>query len=191
MKYDLPEILYSSELHVMFLKHTNPRRMLVTQRFSMTDKDGNFYYVPVGMNIDGASIPNLLQNIQTSFGPALYGSVPHDFGYRYGYLLMEYAEQEKYSDQQLLIRSVFPKDLQIYVPVFIGADERFFNDFMSRVSIAAEQDFVTAKVDDVVLDAAGWVTWDQYREKGPNFDGNDNLGLPGTDRDGKIKWSGI
>lgn len=47
-----------------------------------------FILIPKGFVFDGASIPKIINSIFSPTGVLFYGALPHDFGYKYGGLLL-------------------------------------------------------------------------------------------------------
>jgi len=69
----------------MYVK--TPNLFKIVNDWKITLPNEQQVMVPAGFVYDGASIPFFLQPLITSFGPAHRGSILHDYGYRYNYLL--------------------------------------------------------------------------------------------------------
>lgn len=102
-----------------------------------------FLFIPKGFIYDGASVPKLLNNIYSSTGVLFFGSIIHDFGYKYaGYFIYN------------------PDNTLTFIPNTKNGMDLIFNH------LCVEENFMktASKVALWALHIAGGHTWKAYRK---------------------------
>lgn len=99
-------------------------------------------FIPKGFIFDGASVPRVFWPILDPVGVLLIGSIFHDFGYRYGFLLDD--EHKK----------VFDKESRAFFDAQIRAINVYVNDTLILNDIAW-----------FVLRLFGWSCWSSKNQK--------------------------
>jgi hypothetical protein len=156
-------------------------RLCANWRFTLDD--GLPIIIPAGFVTDFASIPRLMWALPgfSPHGPLLYGSIPHDFGYQYGYLLSPYEPQNRtYPEPSMALREKYPAEFGGNIPVFIGRNQIFFDQILVAITIDATGEDIIAYSARIALAAFGRFAWRAYRSKGPAAFNTNSLGLPGV-----------
>jgi hypothetical protein len=118
-------------------------------------------------------------------GPLLCGSIAHDFGYQYGYLLSPLdAEHRTYPEYSMSLRERFVGAFGNNVPVFIGRNQVFFDQLLSGITIDATGQRGIAWAARAALYLFGGRAWRRYRTDGPSAYNQNSLWLPGVTLDG-------
>lgn len=150
-------------------------------------EDGSLPLIfPRQFETDLASIPRLFWNIPgfSPTGPLRYGSLPHDMGYQYQYLLSPFEPRRKYGEASMSLRERHLAAFGDLVPVFVGYPQKFFDNLLAGVTIEATGAKFVAKTADIALGMFGDSAWNRYRSLGPTAYNNNSLGLPGLLADG-------
>lgn len=161
-------------------------RYKLTEDWTILLDDGFPLFFPRGFETDLASIPRALWSIPgfSPTGPLRYGSIPHDLGYQYQYLLSPYRKNTPYPEPSLALRERYPFLFSDLVPVFVGRNQRFFDDLLAGITIEVTGARFIAKSADLALKWFGDKAWDKYRTIGPTAFNANSLGLPGVTRSG-------
>lgn len=168
------------------------RSLFARQRYRLTADwtivlDDNLPIIfPAGFETDLASIPRLFWAIPgfSPTGPLMYGSIPHDFGYQHQYLLTPRQEGTVYPVPTQALCDRFPEKFEINVPVFVGRNQRFFDNLLAGITIEATGRVFVARCAEKMLGLFGDLAWWQYRSKGPSAYNLNSLGLPGITTSG-------
>ena len=168
---------------------TTPPQFKLSGDWIITLDDGLQLIFPKGFVTDFASVPRLFWLIPgfSPYGPLLYGSIPHDFGYQHGYFLANYADEHKFSKKSIS----FSNEWEVFagrVPVFIGRNQEFFDNFMQGIVLEVSNAKLIASVARWVLSKFGHVAWNNYRQRGPQAYGRNSLGLPGLVKDRGVQF---
>ena len=136
---------------------------------------------PVCFVTDLASIPRLLWAVPgfSPTGPLAYGAIPHDFGYQHGYLLTFRQVGVPYPEPSIRLYEQFPEVFGEFMPIFVGRNQRFFDDLLGGITREATGATVIAGAAECALHRFGDQTWNNYRTKGPAAYNDNSLGLPG------------
>ena len=155
--------------------------------FDITLDDGLVITHPKGFETDLASIPGPLWALPgfSPVGPLAYGSVPHDFGYQYGYLLTPYDKNRTYPESSLRLRELYQENFGENIPVFVGRNQKFFDQLLSGITIEATGKCFVAGTASLALSLFGGFAWDNYRTNGPGAYNSNSLNLPGLTRSGE------
>jgi len=166
--------------NIVSVLRSRPQFVLIDD-WIVTLDDGQQVMVPAGFVTDFASVPRpfwLLPGLSPT-GPLLCGSILHDFGYQYGYLLGLVRDKTEYSitsrQATLDFYPLFGRDT---VPVFIGHPQRFFDNLLSGITIEVSGAHLFAWAADIALRYFGHVAWARYRRRGPAAYGQNSLDLP-------------
>ena len=152
-------------------------------------EDGNLPLIfPRTFETDLASIPRLFGNIPgfSPAGPLRYGSLPHDLGYQYQYLLSPFEPGRQYGESSLALRERHRKAFGDLVPVFVGYPQKFFDNLLAGVTVEATGARFVAWAADTALNRFGDVAWNKYRRLGPTAFNRNSLGLPGITTRGEV-----
>lgn len=158
-----------------------PRFRMVSDQVIVLD-DGLEIIVPSGFETDLASIPRPLWAVPgfSPTGPLIYGSPSHDIGYQQGYLLTPYMpKKHTYPETSMRLREQFQKEFGDLIPVFVGRNQKFFDQLLSGITIEATGRRFVAVSAGIALGIWGDRAWSTYREKGPSAYNTNSLGLPG------------
>ena len=159
--------------------------LTLTEDWIVTLPDGLKLIVPAGFTTDLASVPRIFWAIPgfSPFGPLLFGSILHDFGYQYGYLLSPFRPALAYPPKSRKFRRehlVFGAN----IPVYMNYTQEFFDSLLEDITkVKTKADFIagTARF---VLGKFGHVAWNNYRQHGPSHYNKNSLGLPGLTAEG-------
>jgi len=110
---------------------------------------GGYVFIPKGFISDFASIPKCFWLIMSPTGILLMGSLPHDFGYQYGVLLVCYTEKSTVYQEHTVTKAMLDSLLAELATLTCG------------VSLPGW----TAKT---LLTLGGWLAWNKYRKKNKN-----------------------
>lgn len=165
-----------------------PRFRLVADQIIILD-DGLKIVNPKGLITDLASIPRPLWAIPgfSPTGPLIYGSPSHDVGYQYGFLLSIYQPRNNYPEYSMRLREQYQEEFGDLIPVFVGRNQKFFDQLLSGITIDATGNFFVAKSAELALSWFGDRAWDNYRAKGPSAYNTNSLGLPGITKAGVVR----
>jgi len=143
---------------------------------------------PRTFETDLASIPRLFWNIPgfNPAGPLRYGSLPHDLGYQYQYLLSPFEPRRRYGEASLSLREQFPREFGDLVPVFVRYPQEFFDNLLAGMTKEATGARFIAWVADAALGRFGGTAWNNYRRVGPTAYNRNSLGLPGMTTRGPV-----
>jgi len=136
--------------------------------------------VPKGFETDLASIPRIFHPIMSPQGNLRYGSLPHDFGFQYGFLLSPYSPKQVYNKASLKLRREHSKAFGQNIPVYIGKPQQWFDEHLKYVTIEATGKKLQAKIAYSILRCFGFVAWNKYRNFGPAAYNQNSLWLPGV-----------
>ena len=162
-------------------------RFRLTADWIFTLDDGLPIAVPKGFETDLASIPRLLWAVPgfAPMGPLLCGSIVHDFGYQYGYLLSVFDSNRTYPEYSMSLRESYIQFLTSKtIPVFAGRNQKFFDQFFVGLTIDGTGQHFIANAAGVALKMFGKFAWDKYRKHGPAAYNINSLGLPGLTTSG-------
>ena len=182
-------IITSPDIHLIPKKTTFGRqRYRLENDWIIILDDGLVLLTPKGFETDLASIPRLFWLIPgfTPTGPLMYGSISHDQGYQHQYLLTPFSKKRTYPRKSMELREQFPIIFGDLVPVFVGRNRQFFDNFLAGVTIAATGNWFIANTTKAVLKPSGFIAWNKYRCYGPSAYNENSLGLPGLTRNGAI-----
>lgn len=160
-------------------------RLVADWQFSLDD--GLPIVVPAGFATDLASIPRLIWGIPgfSPTGPLLCGSIAHDFGYQYGYLLTPYAPQKHaYPEPSMALREKFLDQFVGNIPVFVGRNQVFFDQILVAITTDSTGEDVVAYAARLALAVFGRFAWRKYRDKGPSAYNTNSMQLPGVTNSG-------
>lgn len=165
-----------------------PQRYRLTEDWTITLDDGLPLVFPRGFITDLASIPRPMWALPgfSPTGPLLYGSIPHDFGYQYQYLLTPYLPANTYPEPSMRLREQFPDIFRKTIPIFVGRNQRFFDDLLAGITIEATGQTFIARSAEVALVIFGAAAWDKYRSVGPTAYNTNSLDLPGITARGPV-----
>jgi len=182
VEYDLAGMSLQDRLRFLW---RNPPRIRFTKDWQLTIIEDSGRRVklvfPMGFVTDCASVPRLFWLIPgfSPFGALRPGSLPHDMGYQYGYLLVRAedwvplpTEMQFYLDH----RERFGE----YRPVYVGRVQKFFDKMMKSIVNQVSHATVSAAVAYGILRGFGKRAWNKYRRQGPGAYGDNSLDLPGT-----------
>lgn len=144
--------------------------------------DGLEVVVPKGFETDLASIPRPLWAVPgfSPTGPLIYGSPSHDIGYQHGYLLTPYLpKKHAYPKVSMRLREQYQEAFRDLVPVFVGRNQKFFDQLLTGITIEATGRRVVAVSAGIALGIWGDRAWNMYRENGPGAYNTNSLQLPG------------
>ena len=99
-------------------------------------------FIPKGFKFDAASIPRLLWPLLSPTGILLTGSLFHDFGYRYNYLLNDKKEK-----------------------IFVKKGRKFLDNLIKDITIYVNGYSFMADTVYYILRISGWVAWHNWRNK--------------------------
>jgi len=155
----------------------------------ITLDDGTDLIFPEGFVTDFASIPRWFWLIPgfSPNGPLLYGAIPHDFGYQHGYFLAVFDKDLNYPAKSLAIRNKYLDKFKNTIPLFIGMNQLFFDNFLEGVVVEKTDARFVASTARRVLRIFGGIAWNNYRKKGPGAYGSNSLDLPGVGINGEVK----
>ena len=148
------------------------------------DLHGYKILIPKGFETDLASIPRFLWPIIAPMGDLRYGSIPHDFGYQYGYFLTPFDPSTDYPHVSLDNRSRYPIHFGTNIPIFIGESKGFFDKVFRDVNLGAidgkNRLNITFKttVCYYVLRCCSHLIWNRYRREGAGVLNKNSLCLP-------------
>jgi len=164
-----------------------PRFRLV-EDWHVTLDDGLVIVTPAGFETDLASIPRLLWAVPgfSPTGALLQGSILHDFGYQYQYLLTPFSSKSTYPESSLRLRQQFPELFTDLIPVFVGRNQEFFDSLLSGITIETSGSYFVANAAKLALTIFGGTAWDSYRQRGPSAHNQNSLGLPGITVKGEM-----
>ena len=134
--------------------------------------------IPAKFITDFASVPRLLWPLLEPDGPLALGSVFHDFGYQFGYLLTPKDPTVAYPQASLDLYNKYPRIFGPLMPVFVGENEGFFNSLFKKVVIETTGATVQAEEAYVALEAFGWIAWNEYRNSKKPAEFNEDLNYP-------------
>jgi hypothetical protein len=186
LKQDYSGLSFFSRM-VAIIK-SRPQFVLI-DNWIVTLDDGQRLIVPSGFVTDFASVPRLFWLIPglSPYGPLLCGSILHDFGYQYGYLLDIVDDKTEYPiKSRQAEKDFFPVFGYDTIPVFIGYPQRFFDNLLSGMTVEVSGSKFVASAADTALYFFGHIAWNKYRDKGPTAYGQNTLGLPWVDCDGTM-----
>jgi hypothetical protein len=161
-------------------------RFRLTADWIFTLDDGLPIIVPKGFETDMASIPRLLWSLPgfSPTGPLLCGSIVHDIGYQYGYLLSVYDPAIRtYPEISMSMREQYPS-FGGNIPVFVGRNQVFFDQLLAGITVDDTGEDVVASAARAALFLFGRFAWNNYRRKGPSAYNHNSLGLPGITKAG-------
>lgn len=163
-------------------------RYRLTEDWIITLDDGLPLVFPRWFVTDLASIPRLFWAIPgfSPTGPLLYGSIPHDFGYQYQYLLTPFMDGVCYPEPSIRLREQFPDIFRDVIPVFVGRKQQFFDSLLAGITIEATGAIFVAKSAEIALGLFGNTAWCNYRALGPTAYNFNSLGLPGLTHRGPV-----
>jgi len=169
-------------------KGWGPQRYRLTEDWIIVLDDGLPLFFPRGFETDLASIPRLFWNIPgfSPSGPLLYGSIPHDAGYQYRYLLTPYTAKRSYPEPSMRLREQFPVLFTDLIPVFVGRNQKFFDQLLAGITIEATGAKFVANTAALMLGMFGDSAWGKYRSVGPTAFNNNSLGIPGITTKGPV-----
>lgn len=159
----------------------------VTKTWCFSLNDGLQIVIPSGFVTDLASIPRLFWNIPgfSPTGPLLCGSIAHDFGYQYGYLLSPFDRTRTYPEYSMYLREHFTEIFTTgNIPVYAGRPQSTFDSLLRLMTIEATGARFVANAAYVALSLFGRFAWNNYRSKGPCAYNTNSLGLPGITKSG-------
>jgi hypothetical protein len=162
-------------------------QFVVSVDWQFTLDDGLPIIIPKGFVTDFASVPRVMWSIPgfSPTGPLLCGSIAHDFGYQYGYLLSPYLpELHTYPEPSMALREKHPAAFGPNLPVFIGRNQIFFDQILVAITVEATGADLVAYSARIALAAFGRFAWRKYRSKGPAAFNDNSLGLPGVTNSG-------
>lgn len=163
-------------------------RMWQRPRFELSE-DWTFYLgdetpilVPKGFITDLASIPRLFWNLPgfSPTGPLLFGSIAHDFGYQYGYLLSQHQPNKVYPEFSMQLRERYPDKFGGNIPIYAGRQQSKFDSLLRLMTEEATDAVFVAAAAYVALSLFGHFAWRKYRVFGPSAYNTNSLGLPGV-----------
>ncbi len=139
--------------------------------------------IPSGFETDLVSVPRLFRNILSPIGDLRYGAVLHDFGYQYNFLLTRFSPKQIYNRASLKFRRENKEAFGPYMPVFIGKDQKFFDQTFRYINekAAAEIGQSVTLENNVaygLLRLFGRVAWNRYRRLGAAAYNRNSLWLP-------------
>jgi len=114
-------------------------------------------------------------------GDLRYGAIPHDMSYQYGYLLARFNPAQIYPEKSMILRQRYKERFGVYVPVFVGENQKFFDTMFKDVNDAAAVDAQTlaqSKAAYLALRAFGYRAWNKYRRYGSTYLNTNSLNLP-------------
>jgi hypothetical protein len=165
----------------------HPPRFRITEDWIIILDDGTPVIIPKGFETDFASVPWLFWRVLPPDGVALEGSIVHDFGYQYGYLLSPKVWQETiYTGKAARLFKSSPMEFNSWTPVKVGASPEFFNELMAKIVIVTNGASAQANTMRTILDLVGFRVWNKYRTRGPKAYNTNSLGLPGVDKRGEV-----
>ncbi|MDD3814444.1 MAG: DUF1353 domain-containing protein [Desulfocapsaceae bacterium] len=177
VKYQLQGLSWWQQI-IMVWK--NPPRLELLEDWIITLPGGLQVIVPKGFITDGASIPRLLWWIISPFGPLLEGAILHDFGYQHGYLLSPFIVTQVYCLRSMEMRFRHGGLFEHMIPVYVGHQQKFFDELLRFVTIEANGATVQAWTAYCALRIFGIVAWKNYRKHGPGAYNSNSLNLPGV-----------
>lgn len=159
----------------------DPQRYRLTDDWVITLDDGLPIVFPRCFETDLASIPRFMWAIPgfSPSGPLIYGSIPHDFGYQYQYLLTPYSHGTYYPEPSVALRDQFHDAFVDLIPVFVGRNQEFFDALLGGITIEATGARLVAESAELALGMFGVTAWNRYRSVGPTAYNSNSLGLPG------------
>lgn len=126
-----------------FIKHFEARKWEIVEDY--------FLYIPwlditlkipKGFCFDAASIPRILWPLLNPTGILLVGSVFHDFGYRYNYLLDDKGNK-----------------------LYVGAGRKFFDKLIKDITIYINGTYCLTYIAWFMLRLFGWAAWNSRRKE--------------------------
>lgn len=164
-----------------------PPRFRLTADYNITLDDALVITHTKGFETDLASIPRFMWSLPffSPLGPLVYGSVCHDFGYQYGYLLTPYNKNTTYPESSLRLRELYQENFGDNIPVFVGRNQEFFDPLLSGITIEATGNRFVAGAAKLALSLFGGIAWKSYRTYGPGAHNSNSLGLPGITVNGE------
>lgn len=106
---------------------------------------GRKLLIPAPFDFDFASVPRIFWWILDPVGVLLVGSLPHDFGYKYGGLLLWDADVKRWT----------------FVVMSRSKLDRLFEDINRMVNDMS----ILARLARYAVNAGGWSVWNKYRKE--------------------------
>jgi len=111
---------------------------------------GGYIFIPKGFVLDFASISKLFWPIMSPTGALLVGSIPHDFGYKYGLLLICSTEESSIFREHEVTRGQLDSILAEVTDITCGVA---LPGALAKAGLAL----------------GGWVAWNKYRKENSDF----------------------